>query len=52
MTKSEISDIMKKMYDAVARCKLTDEFGNTIETRSEAYTIPQATAGIPRRRLL
>lgn len=42
MTKSEISDIMKKMYDAVARCKLTDEFGNTIETRSEAYTI---TAG-------
>ena len=30
MTKSEISDIMKKMYDAVARCKLTDEFGNTI----------------------
>ena len=37
-----ISDIMKKMYDAVARCKLTDEFGNTIETRSEAYTI---TAG-------
>lgn len=42
MTKSEISDIMKKMYDAVSRCKLTDEFGNTIETRSEAYTI---TAG-------
>ena len=42
MTKSEISDIMKKMYDAVARCKLTDEFGETIETRSEAYTI---TAG-------
>ena len=38
MTKSEISDIMKKMYDAVARCKLTDEFGNTIETRSEAYS--------------
>ena len=33
---------MKKMYDAVARCKLTDEFGETIETRSEAYTI---TAG-------
>lgn len=30
------------MYDAVSRCKLTDEFGNTIETRSEAYTI---TAG-------
>lgn len=30
------------MYDAVARCKLTDEFGETIETRSEAYTI---TAG-------
>ena len=42
MTKSEISDIMKKMYDAVSRCKLTDEFGETIETRSEAYTI---TAG-------
>ncbi len=43
MTKSEISDIMKKMYDAVARCKLTDEFGNTIETRSEAYPSQAAT---------
>lgn len=39
MTKSEITDLIKKMYDAVARCKLTDEFGNTIETRSEAFTI-------------
>lgn len=39
MTKSEITDLIKKMYDEVARCKLTDEFGNTIETRSEAFTI-------------
>ena len=39
MSKSEITDLIKKMYDAVARCKLTDEFGNTIETRSEAFTI-------------
>lgn len=39
MSKSEITDLIKKMYDAVGRCKLTDEFGNTIETRSEAFTI-------------
>lgn len=39
MAKKEINDIIKKMYDAVSRCRLTDEFGNTIETRSEAFTI-------------
>lgn len=39
MSKDEINDIIKKMYDAVRRCKLMDEFGDTIETRSEAFTI-------------
>lgn len=39
MSKDEINDIIKKMYDAVRRCKLMDEFGDTIETRSESFTI-------------
>lgn len=39
MAKKEINDIIKKMYESVRKCRLTDEFGNMIETRSEAFTI-------------
>lgn len=42
MAKKEVADLLGKMNNAVRRCKLTDEFGNTIETRCEAFSI---TAG-------
>ena len=39
MAKSEVADIFKKLSDSVKSCKITDEFGNEIQTRSGSFSL-------------
>ncbi len=38
LAKSEISDLFKQISDSVSDCRICDEFGNEIQTRSGAFS--------------
>lgn len=39
MTKQEVSELLRKISDSVKACRITDEFGNEIQTRNGPFTI-------------
>ncbi len=38
LAKSEVTDLFKKISDAVSKCRIADEFGNEIQTRSGSFS--------------
>lgn len=39
LTRQEVSELLKKMSDSVKACRITDEFGNEIQTRSGFFSL-------------
>ncbi len=46
-TKKEVTDILHKMSEAVRSCRIIDEFGNEIQTRSGSFTITSGYCWYP-----